>query len=138
MSARWARDGVKLIGLDYFERMQTGREWKEESTVTARLSDIATQNDLAFIYIDQLNKTAENSKRPSLADSRGSMSRNADADLVLQLRNSKRFGGKQATETADYMADIDVLIVGRESESGKTIKIRGDMRTGHFAGIENS
>jgi replicative DNA helicase len=138
MSARWAREGVRLIGLDYFERMQTGREWKDEGEVTARLSDIAKTNDIAFIYVDQLSKTAEHSKRPSLSDSRGSISRNADADLVLQLRNSKRFGGKQADETADHIADIEVLIVGREAESGKIIKIRGDMRTGHFAGIENS
>jgi len=133
--AKWARSGIKLVGLDYFERMETGDDWKQEGIVTARLADIAARHDVALIYADQLNKTAEQKgSKTSLAHSRGSITRCADADVLLQMKNlSSR--DRRKTEV-DSMSEIEMLIIERDGVSGKRIKLRADLSIGWFAGTQ--
>jgi len=133
--AKWARNGIKVVGLDYFERMETGIDWKQEGIVTARLADIAARHDIALIYADQLNKTAEQKgSGTSLAHSRGSITRCADADVLLQMKNLSSRERKQ-TE-GDKMSEIEMLIIERDGISGKRIKLLADLSVGWFAGKE--
>jgi replicative DNA helicase len=129
--AQWARKGVKLVGLDYFERMETGGEWKDEGAVTSRLADIAMKNNVALIYIDQLNKTAEQSDKTSLMHARGSVSRCADADTLLQMKN---LSSRNRKTEGDTMSEIEMLIVTRDGISGNRIKLRANLSIGLFTG----
>jgi len=129
----WSRRDVGLVVIDYFERMQLGREWKDEGAVTSRLADIATKYNVALIYLDQLNKSAETSTETTLAHSRGSVTRCADADLLIQMRNVSR----EERDVGDdgKKADIEMLIIAREVGSGRRIKgeIEADLSIGSFS-----
>lgn len=136
----WANNGVQLVILDYFERMQLGQEWKEEGQVTSKLADMASKYDIALIYLDQLNKTADQpGAQTGLGHSRGSVSRAADADLILQMRNNLRDGSDDRFQTQPHKARIDMLIIAREGVSGLRLKdeIEADLSTGHFYGLED-
>lgn len=133
--AQWARAGVQMVGLDYFERMNLPSEYKEEGKVTSRLADIAVDHNIALIYLDQLNKTAERDVGgTSLAHSRGSISRPADADMILQIKN---ISSRNREAMAAHMADIEMLIVERDGSSGERIDLRADLSTGKFGGRES-
>lgn len=131
--AKWARHGVKLVGLDYFDRMQIDGDWKDEGVVTSKMADLAMKYDVAFVYLDQLNKTQEQAgATTSLAHARGSVSRCADADCILQIKN---ISSRQRNEdTADHMSELEMLIVERDGVSGKRIRLMADLSTGRFAG----
>ncbi len=131
----WIQKGVKLVGIDYFERMETGTEWKDEGAVTARLADMATQYNIALIYIDQLNKAAEATGDISWANSRGSTARNADADLIIQMVNESRKGRRNEI---DRMSKLKLSLLGREVPSGITVQVMADLSIGEFRGAEMS
>lgn len=129
--SEWVRKGVGLVGLDYFERMETGVDWKDEGVVTAKLADAAATHDIALIYIDQLNKEAERGQTTSWAYSRGSTARNADADLILQIVNKSR---KKRQQEVEKMAMLEMSIMGREVPSGIQLPIAANLAIGKFAG----
>lgn len=130
--AQWARNGVKLIGLDFLERMQMPEDWNREGVITSRLADIAKRNDVAFIYIDQQNKSGEHSPGATVKDSRGSVSRCADADTLLIMKNTS--SRKRENELPEKMAEIEMLIIERDGVSGRRIKLMADLSIGWFAG----
>jgi replicative DNA helicase len=133
----WIRQGVGLVVMDYLERMVLGKDWKDECYPTARLADVAKQYNVAFVYLDHLNKEAN---RPgaglSARHTRGSEMRKNNADLVIELRNMshelKDRGGFD-----EPFSRIDAMIVkGREGATGVRIedKIIADLSIGRFCG----
>lgn len=132
--AQWARAGVQMVGLDYFERMKLPGDWNLEGQITSKLADIAVAHNVALIYLDQLNKTAEHNTKTSLGDSRGSIARSADADLIIQIKN---MSSRERKNVASHMADIEMLIVERDGSSGDRLELRADLSTGEFRGRDD-
>lgn len=133
----WARQDVGLVVMDYLERMVLGKDWRDETYPTARLADIAKKYNVAFLYLDHLNKTAN---RPnaglSALHTRGSEMRKNNADLVIELRNMS-FELPDRGGLAEPFSRIDALIVkGREGATGTRIenKIIADLSIGRFSG----
>ena len=133
----WARQGVGLVVMDYLERMVLGKDWKDEGYPTARLADIAKKSNVAFVYLDHLNKEANQAGAGlSARHTRGSEMRKNNADLVIELRNmSLELPGRGGLP--EPFSRIDAMIVkGREGATGTRIEdmIIADLSTGRFCG----
>lgn len=88
-----ARDGVKLIAIDYLQLLQAddprARQSRQEfvADTTRRLKNLAKDLAVPVVLVSQLNRQAESteSKRPSMSHLRESGAIEQDANVVLLL-----------------------------------------------------
>lgn len=78
--------GIRVVFIDYIGliRHNSGRNREQDvSQISAALKECAKVEDVTIIALSQLNRAAENRRRPQLADLRDSGSLEQDADVVI-------------------------------------------------------
>ncbi|MCP4541554.1 MAG: AAA family ATPase [Chloroflexi bacterium] len=108
---RHAARGCKLVVLDYLQLMNGagGKRHEEIAQITRTLKLEARANGMAVVALAQLNRTAEDHKRPSIHHLKGSGAIEQDMDMGLLLSQNQE-------EERD--SDVCVEIVARKVPPG--------------------
>ena len=115
-----AKEGVKLIIVDYLQLMQgdvrKGRDPSPEeriSDISRQLKNLAKSLQIPIIVLSQLNREIDRrggERRPILSDLRGSGAIEQDADMVMFLYRPEREGITQDEQGQSTQGKAEVLI----------------------------
>lgn len=134
--ALWvARHGVKMILIDYLQRIQVDARtpYERASLASTGVSDLCKELNVAAVTLAQLNRGVEtrDNKRPGMGDLRDSGQIEQDADGIVFLHREDFY---HTTDNGYQPTGIAELIVAkwRDGVRGKTIKLRSDLRHQRF------
>lgn len=106
---RWSRLGVKVVFLDYLQRMDIPEGNNSRATAiqkaTVQLADIAKQYDVALIYLSQLRNSAEG-RKATIGDLKESGGIGESVDCSIIVNNMDRIN-KSKTPTNEAIFSIE-------------------------------
>lgn len=134
-----ARYGVKMIVLDYLQRVRGGSgdsEYEKISSVSGDLSDLWKETGVAAIVAAQLNRAVENrsEKRPIMADLRSSGQIEQDADSIIFLHREDYYHLDDGNYTPTGVAEF-IIAKWRDGARGGVVKMQSDLRHQRFLDI---
>jgi replicative DNA helicase len=125
-----AKRGVRLIAVDYLQRINAGGRdaYERAGAASVGLSDLFKDLGVAGIVAVQLNRGVESreDKRPNMADLRDSGQLEQDADGILLLHREDYYhpeAGYQPTGVAEL-----IVAKWRDGVRGKTINLQSNLR----------
>jgi replicative DNA helicase len=135
-----ARHGVKLVILDYLQRVQVrGHKegYERVSYISRELADLWKELNVAAIVAAQLNRGVEgrDNKRPIMSDLRDSGGIEQDADGILFLHREDYYHatddeGYQPTGIAEF-----IIAKWRDGVRGKVVEMRSNLQFQRFEEI---
>lgn len=134
-----SRHGCRLIIVDHLQRLHTpnGRSAYERTTeISAELSDLFKQLDVAGLVVAQLNRGVENrdDKHPSMADLRDSGAIEQDADTILFLHREDFYHMDDERYEPTRVAELCVAKC-RDGKRGGVIRLESNLRYLTFADL---
>lgn len=129
-----ARDGVRMIGIDYIGLMDTppGSESRQQAiaAISRAIKIMDMELGLVSITCSQLNRNPEQrrDKRPSLADLRESGSQEQDADIVILLHRPDA----DDPETA-RAGEVDFIVAKHRGGPTGTVTVTNRLHVCQFA-----
>ncbi len=133
----WAvKHGVKLIILDYLQRVRGGlgtSEYEKVSAVSGELSDLWKEAGVAAVVAAQLNRGVESrgDKRPNMADLRSSGQIEQDADSIVFLHREDYYHMDDPNYTPNHTAEF-IIAKWRDGARGGTVKMRSNLKYQRF------
>jgi replicative DNA helicase len=128
-----ARDGLKLVGIDYIGLMSTPPKSESRQQAVAEISRSIKLMDmelgLVSITCSQLNRNPEQraDKRPTLADLRESGAMEQDADIVILLHDPA--GGLAEHERA---GEFDIIVAKHRGGPTGTVTVASQLHLSRF------
>jgi replicative DNA helicase len=136
-----ARHGVKMIFLDYMQRVQSpGKDrYEQVSNASLELSNLWKDVGVGAIVAAQLNRALEGrqDKRPTMADLRDSGQLEQDADGIIFLHREDYYRCSDPEYQPDGIAEL-IVAKWRDSARGVTVKLQSDLRHQTFREIPES
>lgn len=126
-----ARHGVKLIIIDYLQRIQVPGKDKYERAGNASegVSDMLKELGVAGVIPVQLNRGVESrdEKRPNMSDLRDSGQIEQDADGIIFLHREDYYHTGDANYQPDQKAEL-IFAKCRDGERGQTVVLKSNMK----------
>lgn len=126
-----ARHGVKVIMLDYLQRVGGGSgatRYEQTSDVALKLSDLWKETEVAAVVAAQLNRKVEGreDKRPNMADLRDSGQIEQDADGIIFLHREDYYHLSDEAYTPTCKAEL-IVAKWRDAERGGVVTLGSNM-----------
>jgi replicative DNA helicase len=136
---------IDVVFVDFLQRMTDDRyrsdRVREVEAVSAGLSDLAREQNVALIALCQLAGRAEqlpDDETPNLSHLKESQGIAENADGIIILHNKER-NKKPLTDDGCYIfPEFELKIYQRYGLSGKKISILGDLRCCRFWGVDKA
>lgn len=134
-----ARHGVKLVIIDYLQRVQAGGKDSYERAGNASLgvSDMLKDLGVAGIVPVQLNRGPEqrDDKRPTMRDLRDSGQIEQDADGILFLHREDYYHTDDPQYQPTGIAEL-IVAKNRDGSRGVTVRLKSNLRYQAFEDYE--
>lgn len=142
--SRWVeRHGVRLVILDYLQRVQAGGKDRFEKVTNASLEISAMLKELgvAGVVMSQLKReTDRRNTRPGMSDLRESGQIEQDADGIALLHREDYYRATDPARASEPMDGVAELIIAkwRDAARGKTVKLKSNLRYQRFEDFEEA
>lgn len=134
-----ARHGVKLIALDYLQRVQApGRtRFDQVTAVSLGISRMLKEMNISGIILAQLNREllSRESKRPTIGDLRESGQIEQDADGILLLHREDYYHTSEEGYDPTHEAEL-IVAKWRDDARGGVVKLRSQLPFQRFDDIQ--
>lgn len=136
---------IKCFFLDYAQLMKADPSlkgnWEQDVNIISRdLKRLAMELDIPFIVTSQLNRKIESrmgdAKKPVLSDLRDSGALEEDADVVLFIHRSERYGITEDAEGNSLIGIADIIVAKHRNGAVGEIQLRFQNRLARFSNLE--